>query len=91
MLSLLEGLRERPTLVKAVIMLGYGVVTFLAIYTLALNLFDNVLFFRIFELLWFLHIVFICSKLQRSQNELVLLAALALSPGIINNMRILFE
>jgi hypothetical protein len=91
MLMQLERLRDRPTLVKGVLMLIYGVATFIAIYLIGLRLFDNVLFFRIFEILWFIHIVFICSKIQRSQNELILLAALALSPGIINNLLVLFE
>jgi hypothetical protein len=32
------------------------------------------------------HIVIICNKLQRSQSELLVLALIALSPGIVNNV-----
>jgi hypothetical protein len=91
MLGLLRRWRDRPTIYKAVGLFVYGVLTFLAISLAASRLFDNPLVFRIFELFWFFHIVYICYQLQRGQGELVLLALAGLSPGLLNNLIRLFE
>lgn len=86
MLALLASWRERSFGTRAGAMLLYGLLTFGLIYYLGTVLFANPLVFRIFELCWFLHIVFICNKLQSTQRELMILALLALSPGIASNL-----
>jgi hypothetical protein len=91
MISLFAKLRERSTLAKALLLFGYGVITFLAIYAIGNQLLGNPLFFRVFEFLWFAHILIICNQLRHGQGEFLLLAIVALSPGIINNLLGLLE
>jgi hypothetical protein len=86
MTDLFAQLRARPFAQKAIGLFVYGLVTFALIYLVGTAVLDNPLFFRIFELLWFIHIVIICNQIQRGQRELLLLAVIALSPGIINNL-----
>jgi biotin transporter BioY len=86
MTAFFARLREQPTLNKALILFAYGVVTFLAIYYIGTTFLGNVIFFRVFELLWFVHVLIICTRLYNSQREFLLLALIALSPGIVNNI-----
>jgi hypothetical protein len=90
MLTLLARLRDRPLLYRAVAILVYGLLTFGVLYYLAFNLFDNILVFHIFEVAWFIHILFLASKIQRGQRELFTLALLGLLPGIVRNLADLF-
>jgi hypothetical protein len=90
MTNLFGALRQRPFGYKAAALLGYGLLTFIGVALLGTVVFDNPIIFRIFEFLWFVHIVIICNQLQRSQNELIALALIALSPGIVNNVLALF-
>lgn len=90
MLALLDRLRDRPLPYRLLLVFIYGLITFYAIYYLGASLFDNPLVFRIFELFWFLHIVFLTSKLHRGQSEFLALALLGLAPGIINNLLVAF-
>jgi hypothetical protein len=89
MANMFGALRERPFGAKAAALFGYGLLTFIGIYLVGTLVFDNPIIFRIFEFLWFVHIVIICNKLQRSQSELLALAVIALSPGIVNNLLVL--
>ncbi len=86
MTNIFGALRGRPFGAKAVTLFGYGLLTFIGVYLVGMLVFDNPIIFRIFEFLWFAHIVIICNKLQRSQSELLMLALIALSPGIVNNV-----
>jgi hypothetical protein len=86
MTNIFAQLRERPFAHKALALFVYSLLTFAMIYLVGYVVLDNPLFFRVFELLWFVHIVIICNQVQRSQRELVFLAVLALSPGIVNNL-----
>jgi hypothetical protein len=79
------SLRERPLIQKAALLFGYGLLTFIAIYLAGNQVLANPLLFRLFELFWFIHIVYICNRVQQTQRELLTLALIALSPGIINN------
>lgn len=91
MTRLFASLRPQPTIVKALILFAYGLITFLLIHYIGNNFLGNQVFFRVFELLWFVHIVIICNQVQRSQMELLLIALAALSPGIVNNLIGLLE
>lgn len=91
MTRLFVQLRHRPTIVKALILFVYGLLTFLAIRYVGNDFLGNSVFFRVFELLWFAHIVIICNQVHRSQRELFLIALIALSPGIVNNLIGLLE
>lgn len=86
MSDLFTRLRARPFSHKAVGLFAYGLLTFAAIFLAGNVVFDNPIFFRVFEFLWFVHVVIVCNQLQRSQAELLGLALLALSPGIVNNL-----
>jgi hypothetical protein len=86
MTNLFTQLRARPLAQKAAGLFGYGILTFALVYLVGVVLLDHVLLFRIFELLWFIHVLIICNQIQRSQRELLLLALIALSPGIVNNV-----
>jgi hypothetical protein len=86
MTAMFAQLRERPFAHKAIGLFVYGLVTFVLIYLVGSAMLDNPLFFRILELLWLIHIVIICNQVQRGQRELILLAVIALSPGILNNL-----
>ncbi|GAB4198255.1 MAG: hypothetical protein OHK0022_17330 [Roseiflexaceae bacterium] len=86
MAGMFAQLRERALPLKAAGLLIYGLLSFLVMYFVGVVVFDNVLFFRVFEFLWFAHILIICNQIQRSSAELILLALLALSPGMINNL-----
>jgi hypothetical protein len=90
MTELFVRLRERPFRDKLIGMLLYGVLTFAGIYAVGAILFNDLLIFRVVEFLWFVHIVIICNQIQRSQRELLLLALVALAPGIINNILVVF-
>ena len=91
MTSLFAKLRERSTVVKALLLFGYGLITFLAIYAVGNQILGNPVFFRVFEFLWFAHILIICNQIRQSQGEFLLLAVVALIPGIINNLRGVLE
>jgi hypothetical protein len=86
MTDMFAQLRTRPFAQKAIGLFIYGLVTFVLIYLVGTSVLDNPLFFRILELLWLIHIVIICNQIQRGQRELILLAVIALSPGIVNNL-----
>jgi len=86
MSELFALMRDFSTARKAVIILAYGLASFLVTYLAGVLVLDNVVFFRFFELLWFVHIIIICLQITRDQRELFLLAALALLPGIANNL-----
>lgn len=90
MTGLFLRLREQSTAQKSIGLFVYGLTTFIAIYLLGNNFFNDFVIFRIFEFLWFVHIVIICNKIQQSQRELLLIALIALSPGIVNNILELF-
>nr|WP_044200716.1 hypothetical protein [Oscillochloris trichoides] len=79
-------LRSQSTLVKASILFVYALLTFLAIYFIGHDFLGNAVFFRVFELLWFLHMLIICNQVQQSQRELFIIALIAVSPGIVNNL-----
>jgi hypothetical protein len=91
MLTLFDTLRTRPFAYRAAAMLAYGMLTFLAIFYLGFVLFDNILIFHVFEIAWFIHILFIASKIHQGQRELFVLALLGLSPGIVRNLADLFS
>jgi hypothetical protein len=86
MTHLFTQLRARPLVYKLAGLFFYGLATFGLIYLVGIVVLEHVLLFRIFELLWFVHLLIICNQLQRSQRELVLLALVALSPGLVNNL-----
>ena len=86
MTDMFARLRRRSLAQKAIGLFVYGLVTFLLISFVGTSVLDNPLFFRILELLWLIHIVIICNQIQRGQGELILLAIIALSPGIVNNL-----
>ena len=77
MTTLFTQLRQLPFIQKALTLFFYGLVTFGLIYLVGNVVLGNPLFFRVFELLWFVHMVIICNQVQTSQRELVLLALLA--------------
>jgi hypothetical protein len=83
-------MRDRTTAYKAIMLFIYGLLTFLGVYYVGIVIFENAVFFRVFELLWFIHMLIICNQIQRSQSELILIALCALSPGIFNNILGLF-
>lgn len=91
MTRLFAQLRAQPTAIKALILFVYGVLTFLAIRYIGNDFLGNTVFFRVFELLWFVHMVIICNQVQQSQRELLLIALVGLSPGIVNNVISLLE
>jgi hypothetical protein len=90
MTSLFTRLRDRPLAHKAVALFCYGVLTFLAVYLVGNILLDNVVFFRVFEFLWFVHIVIVANQLRHGQSDFLVLALCGLIPGIINNIRNVF-
>ncbi|NOK62211.1 MAG: hypothetical protein GFH27_549327n41 [Chloroflexi bacterium AL-W] len=86
MTGLFLRLREQTTVQKGIGLFVYGLITFIAIYILGNVFFNDLVIFRIFEFLWFVHIAIICNQIQQSQRELFIIALIALSPGIVNNM-----
>ena len=90
MTGLFLRLREQSTVQKGIGLFVYGFITFMAIYLLGYVFFNDFVIFRIFEFLWFVHIVIICNKIQQTQRELLIIALIALSPGIVNNIVELF-
>lgn len=90
MSRLFMRLRDRPFAMRAGYLFVYGLLTFIAIYYIGNLFFDNFVFFRVFEFIWFVHIVIIANQMQRSQRELIVLALLGLAPGIVNNLLSVF-
>lgn len=88
--GLFRRLRERSLPFKLLGLLIYGIVTFVAIYATGITLFENIVFFRVFEFLWFAHILIICYQIQRNQTEMFLLAVCGLLPGIVHNLLTVF-
>jgi hypothetical protein len=86
MTNLFANMRTRSFGYKAGVLFCYGLLTFVGVYLVGTAVFDNPIIFRIFEFLWFVHIVIICNQLQRSQSELLALALIGLMPGIVNNL-----
>lgn len=91
MSHLFAQLRHQPMLTKSLILFVYGLLTFVAILYVGNTFLGNPVFFRVFEFLWFAHIIIICNQIQRSQRELLIIAVIALSPGIVNNLIGLLE
>lgn len=86
MTTLFANLKARPLPFKAILVLGYGMLSFLLIWVVGEVVVDNFLLFRISELLWFVHIVIIANQLSYGSSDLITLAVLGLGPGLINNV-----
>jgi hypothetical protein len=86
MATLFAQLKARPLLFKAVLILVYGAASFAFVYLIGTTLLANFLLFRIFEFLWFVHIVIIANQLSYGSSDLITLAVLGLSAGLINNL-----
>lgn len=87
MAALFARLRGQSFGTKALMLFVYGLATFVGIYLVGNVVLNNPVFFRVFEFLWFIHLVIIVGRLQQSQREYLVLALIALSPGILNNIR----
>ena len=91
MTTLFAQLKARPLPYKALIIFLYGVLSFSLIWLIGNQALGNPLLFRLFELLWFLHIVIIANRLAHGSTDLIVLAVLGLSPGLLNNVLLLLN
>lgn len=79
-------MKARPLPLKALLMLIYGLLSFALIWLIGQQMLDNFLLFRVFEFFWFVHIVVIANQLSYSSADLLALALLGLSPGLVSNV-----
>ena len=85
MLALFANLKSRPLLHKAALMFVYGLLSFGLLIVVGSAL-ANPLLFRIVEFLWFVHILVVANQLSYGNSDLMTLAILGLSPGLLNNV-----
>lgn len=86
MTGFFANMKARPLPLKALLMLLYGLLSFALIWLVGQQMLDNFLLFRIFEFFWFVHIVVIANQLSYSSADLLTLALLGLSAGLVNNV-----
>jgi hypothetical protein len=86
MTTLFTRLKDQPLLTKALIIFAYGLLSFGMIWLIGAAVLDNVIAFRILEFLWFVHILVIANQISEGSSDLIALALLGLSPGLLNNL-----
>jgi hypothetical protein len=86
MTTLFTRLKDQPLLTKALIIFVYGLLSFGMIWLIGTVVLDNFLAFRILEFLWFVHMLIIANQVSHGSSDLITLALLGLSPGLLNNL-----
>jgi hypothetical protein len=86
MAALFANLKARPFVVRAIVMLLYGIVSFVLIYWIGAQALGNPVLSLILEAVWLFHMVIIANLIGHGQVEFFSLAVIGLLPGLLKNL-----
>ncbi len=87
MASFFANLKARPFVVRAVVMLLYGVVSFVLIYWIGAQTLGNPILSLILEGVWLFHLIIVANLIAHGQVEFFTLAVIGLLPGLLKNLQ----
>lgn len=86
MTSFFANLKARPLVVRAIVMLLYGVVSFVLIYWIGAQTLGNPILSLILEGVWLFHLIIVANLIAHGQVEFFTLAVIGLLPGLLKNL-----
>jgi hypothetical protein len=91
MAALFANLKARPLVLRAIVMLLYGIISFVLIYWIGAQALGNPILGLILEGVWLFHLIIVANLIAHGQVEFFTLAVIGLLPGLLKNLMAAFN